>query len=307
MRKKLLKTLIVVIVGLGIGYHLAFNISDVPDTSGYMIDIKALRDLARSGQGALPTELRSSVISESAMPGKFLMAGQSWDTKPMVFSAFQVAYPDAQPPIIIDTAWDENLKITMDKESPYYRDRWQQLETAMLQSAAIVVTHEHPDHIGGIAKSANFSQLAKKFIMTSEQKASAVLPKEIMSQEQRDQVQAVTFDKTMLLAPGVVLIKAPGHSPGNILIFVTLQNGNEFMFVGDIAWSFQNLEIPRGRPWAASAFLKEDRQSVAYQLRALHKLMNTPNLNLLVAHDKPQLDGLVAKGIVTDGLLVKKR
>lgn len=305
MRKKLLRILAVVVVGLAIGYHLGLNTSEVPDTSGYMIDLQALRAQARSGNGPLPTELRSLVISEASMPGKMMMAGEGWAGRPMVFSSFQVIYTEGHDPIIIDTAWDQNLKMTMDKTSPYYEDRWQQLEKAMLQSAAIVVTHEHPDHIGGVAKSANFPQIAKKFVMTAEQKTSAVLSNEVMSSEQREQVQSVSFEKTMLLAPGVVLLKAPGHAPGNILIFVVLQNGTEFFFVGDIAWSFRNLEIPRGRPWLISQVLKEDRTNVAFQLRALHKLMSTPGLHLLVAHDKGQLDDLVQKGVVQAGFRLK--
>jgi len=103
-------------------------------------------------------------------------------------------------------------------------------------------------------------------------------------------------------APGIVLFKAAGHSPGSQMIYVMLQNGHEFLFVGDVAWDQQNIETGIGRPLLVSLlFLHEDRQAVADQLVALRVLQEAePNLTIVVSHDAKQLQDLRVKKIVHD-------
>ena len=69
------------------------------------------------------------------------------------------------------------------------------------------------------------------------------------------------------LAPGITLIKAPGHSPGSQVILLTLASGNEFLFVGDIAWHRDNIDLVRTRARCVSFLLEEDPGAVLQQLK----------------------------------------
>ena len=100
-------------------------------------------------------------------------------------------------------------------------------------------------------------------------------------------MKPLNYDGLHLIAPGVVLQKAPGHSVGSQLIYVRRNDGQEFLFIGDIAWNLRNIEEQTGRPLLVSwIFLQEDREQVAHQLRALLELKQShPELQVVIAHD----------------------
>ncbi len=93
-------------------------------------------------------------------------------------------------------------------------------------------------------------------------------------------------------------LSTPGHSPGSQMVLVTLEGGEEFLFVGDIAWHMDNIDKTKTRPRLISwLFLKEDRASVANQLKALNALqVAEPELNLVVAHDGDEIEAYLNEG-----------
>ena len=101
------------------------------------------------------------------------------------------------------------------------------------------------------------------------------------------------------VAPGVVLQKAPGHSTGSQLVYVELASGARFLFVGDIAWSVDNIRQQTGRPGIAKLLMKEDRGAVASQVQASGELPAT--VHLIVAHDPVALEGDLAAGLYRQG------
>ncbi|MBW7859261.1 MAG: MBL fold metallo-hydrolase [Leptonema sp. (in: Bacteria)] len=179
------------------------------------------------------------------------------------------------------------------------------MQTTLINTAhhggQILLTHEHPDHIGGILKSKNFEALAKITTITKEQ-IEAATPL-FDDKASIDYFSPIDYSGIISPAPGVVIQKAGGHSPGSQIVYVALQDGREFLFAGDIAWDYTSIKTGVSRPLIVSLlFLHEDRQSVADQLLALQKLAETePNLNIVVAHDANQLEELRLKNIVTGG------
>jgi glyoxylase-like metal-dependent hydrolase (beta-lactamase superfamily II) len=56
----------------------------------------------------------------------------------------------------------------------------------------------------------------------------------------------------LAIAPGVVLKKAQGHTPGSQMVFVALASGSELLFVGDVVWNFDavtQLKYRRKSTW----------------------------------------------------------
>ncbi|MGZ3461634.1 MAG: hypothetical protein ACXU86_24345, partial [Archangium sp.] len=110
-------------------------------------------------------------------------------------------------------------------------------------------------------------------------------------------------ERLHLLRPGIVLIKAPGHTPGSQMLYVRLADGREFLLVGDIAWRQDNIRLPRMHPRVVNWLGHEDGAAMAEQLRYLHDLQQAePGLNLVVAHDGAQMAELLRRGLVQDGV-----
>jgi glyoxylase-like metal-dependent hydrolase (beta-lactamase superfamily II) len=47
----------------------------------------------------------------------------------------------------------------------------------------------------------------------------------------------------------IVIVPAPGHTPGSVIVFATLPKGARFAFVGDLVWQLEGLLEREGRPW----------------------------------------------------------
>lgn len=294
------KTLIAVgsiLATLILAYYVLFLYTPVVDTSDYSIPIDEMRSLSipegESNQ-ALPVSLNSMIIAEGQFPSAAVMAGDSlFENTNLVFVSFQLIYSDGHH-IILDTAQDSSLHNEFYEGQPFYDDRFDAMQEAMKEASLIVATHEHVDHVGGIAQSPYLTSIKDRVRLTSEQINGPTIEAARFPEGVLEELNPLEYDGLHLLAPGVVLKKAPGHSEGSQLIFVKLQSGVEYLFVGDIAWKMRNIDEQRGRPAVVSwIFLQEDREQVAQQLLALKNLKSShPELRLVVAHDGEDLERL---------------
>jgi glyoxylase-like metal-dependent hydrolase (beta-lactamase superfamily II) len=106
----------------------------------------------------------------------------------------------------------------------------------------------------------------------------------------------VDYEKYLPYAPGMALIKAPGHTPGSQMIYVVLESGSEYLLAGDAAWHMDGIRLRKGKdaPWVT-----EDRDAVMAQLNWLHELDSTEkNLAIVVSHDDQQHQQLVDRGLL---------
>jgi glyoxylase-like metal-dependent hydrolase (beta-lactamase superfamily II) len=174
----------------------------------------------------------------------------------------------------------------------------------MSTAAQIVITHEHMDHIGGLTTHGDLKAVLSKARLTREQLAQPErsLPAKFPDHA-LDGYQPLVYDHYQAIAPGVVLIKAPGHSPGSQIVYVQTANGAELLLIGDVAWHYRNIELQRERARLMTMlFLKEDRAAVFGQLAALKRLHEAqPAVHIVPGHDGPVIDSLVAAGILKRG------
>ena len=295
------RILLVVLVGLALvgwgGWSYLTAREAVPETTRYRIDLEELRRLASSVPGERALRLNAELVAEAALPRAALFAGESLDPHPMSHQVFQIVYADGF--LLIDTAFGPEFHATMESELPFDREAWARLQQALGQAEQILITHEHGDHIEGAARYENPEELVGRLRLTREQLENEERLAQVdFPASLRTSLEPLDYDRTLAVAPGVVLQKAPGHTPGSQIIYVKLQDGREFLFLGDVAWHMDQIRNLHYRPrLVTDYFLGEDRTAVLDQFRALHDLMAShPEVGLVVSHDLDQRGELVAAG-----------
>lgn len=274
-----------------------------PATSNYRIDLDELRTLANSVPGAKPSQIDSALVAEAHLPRAAVFAGEPFTPHLMVHQVFQLLRPDGTF-LLIDAGFSHEQAKKMDEDTVYHEDAWAAVQQAMPRAEQIVITHEHADHLGGIA-SADPKALAGRLELTGEQLANTrALEDAQVPQAMRDVLEPLDYDRVKAIAPGVVLQKAAGHTPGSQIIFVQTMGGQEYLFIGDVAWHSDQLRNLHYRPRLVTQFfLHEDRDAVLNEFRALHDLMEAnPNLIVVVSHDPEERQRLIGLGLLTNGL-----
>jgi glyoxylase-like metal-dependent hydrolase (beta-lactamase superfamily II) len=281
-----------------IGKHLLLDTAAAPGER-FVIDIAALHRAAIAS-GSLPERIEVEKVGEFAFPQTLVIAGDGWARHEMVLLSHRVVWPDRS--LLIDSA----LGAAAAKAIPGSKldaAALARVQTAMRQAQTIIFTHEHVDHVGGVAAASEFSAIADRVRMTREQLNGPKLERDYFAAGTLERLKPLDYEGLYAVAPGVVLQKAPGHSLGTQLIYVELANGTRFLFVGDIAWTYDNITRKIGRPGLA-ALMNEDRPAVAAQLHALAGLPK--DIHLVVAHDPVELQRELKAGLLTRGFSVQQ-
>ena len=56
----------------------------------------------------------------------------------------------------------------------------------------------------------------------------------------------------------IVVVPAPGHTPGSVIVFVATPQGDRFAFVGDLCWQGEGVTEREERPWLQRVFADDD-------------------------------------------------
>jgi glyoxylase-like metal-dependent hydrolase (beta-lactamase superfamily II) len=273
----------------------------VPLASDYRISLDELRRLGDSVPGAKPTAITSEPVARTTLPRAAVFAGESFAPHPMLHQVFEIAYPDGF--VVLDTAFPESMLEQM-TDGVFDRAAYARVQTALAGARQVFITHEHPDHLAGAGSYAAPGELGPRLRLTREQLGNAkevedaALPVALVGA-----VEPLDFERVYAAAPGLVLQKAPGHTPGSILVYVALQDGVEYLFIGDVAWHMDQIAKGHYRPRLVTHFfLGEDRKAVLAQFRALSDLMReNPELVVVVSHDGDQRRALLGSGLLKEG------
>jgi glyoxylase-like metal-dependent hydrolase (beta-lactamase superfamily II) len=273
-----------------LGEHLLFGTAALPG-SKFVIDAEALHRAAIAS-GPLPERIEVEKVAEFSFPRRLVVAGDGWSMQPMVLLAHRVVWSDRS--LLVDTAMSpEASKVLPGSKAD--AAAFARVESALKRADTIVFSHEHSDHVGGLASAPDFAAIAGKVRMTREQLNGPKLERGEFRAGTLESLKPLDYEGLYALAPGVVLQKAPGHSLGSQLVYVELANGSRFLFVGDIAWTYDNISRRVGRPGLATLLMKEDRPAVAAQLQALALLPK--DIHLIVAHDPVELERDLKAGL----------
>jgi glyoxylase-like metal-dependent hydrolase (beta-lactamase superfamily II)/biopolymer transport protein ExbD len=279
---------------------VALGAGPMPEKARLALDLGALRTAAGALE-ACPESARADQVTRISMPGAVAIAGESFDPIEMGAYVWQLRYPDGTS-VVLDPA---HSKATHEREArgqPYDEAAWKRQEQALLEASVIAVTHEHFDHLGGVADSAHFETLGPKLKLNAAQRRPLKL-----GGVKRDLSGPATLESgpegsLHPLAPCVVAVSAPGHTPGSQMFYVRLQGGAELLLIGDIAWQERNLERKVNRARLVG-WLGEDSEAIGHQIRAIADFKQAnPDVDVVVAHDIPAMERRFERGVVKRGL-----
>lgn len=298
--KRIFTILLVLLAVIGAAFYWFILDGRLTQKETYLIDINAVRQLANSLVGEKPTEIQVEKVAQFRFLETLSLAGSGFDVVPMGVYSFNVITPNGN--VVIDTGYDQVM--AQSARADFFPEPYARMQAAINRANLIMVTHEHYDHIGGLVQHPNVADILPNILLTKEQIAASAEIRPRFEPPLPDEFVPLEFEEITAVSPGIVLIKAPGHTPGSIMVFVQLQNGQEYLFVGDIAWHDESIQQPTLRPrFISDIFLpEEDRDSLSAQLRFLNKLSQTePYLIQVAGHDNAQIEALFDQGLLVDG------
>lgn len=159
----------------------------------------------------------------------------------------------------------------------------------------VIITHGHWDHVSALDELAG-----PTVMMTRAELAFAATQDPVMAVLNSFEDLEVTpvsftdgpylgFDRSAdLYRDGsIVLVPAPGHTPGSLFAFINTEDGARYLLVGDLVWQREGLELPAERPPVAQMLVDYEPAMVRSQIVHLHRLKKLiPELVMVPAHDR---------------------
>lgn len=272
-------------------------------------DISKLRKLAAVVPGELPTQLNVIKIAETIRPASVVVEGEDPNkTMTLARTVYQLEYPDGN--IMLDAGMDLETHRTFGKtEEPYFPDEFETVKKALNDAKMIILTHYHADHVAGVIRSGSFDELAYK-TWVSERTADLLVNKPHkettkISEEKVNRFIIGSDSEYMPIAPGIVLIKAPGHTPDSKMIYIRLANGQEFIHSVDSGWSMENI---RKEKMKNASWVSENENQLLQQYKWLNNIEKTEKeIIVLCTHDNEQYEKYTRNGILGKGLKYSNR
>lgn len=279
MTRRLNLILLILILAIGGPFYwlLVDNSGDVLPAK--RIDLVELRRLAISIPGEAPYAIEVERAAFRRLPGDFLVAGSGLKRKLVGYMAFRLPVRGGKA-IMIESGMTAAVAAAINAEQ-FNQPVQSRIDRELDGAGLILVTHEHPDHLGGLA-SLGGAALAEHAWLNPAQLAAPLA-------WHGDKPQArISGTEPQAVAPGVVVIPAPNsHSPGTQLIFVRLADGREALFVGDISSFALNWMELRSRSRLIEQFINpQNRAEVFAWLKAIRALKAAdPKLLIVPGHD----------------------
>jgi glyoxylase-like metal-dependent hydrolase (beta-lactamase superfamily II) len=229
--------------------------------------------------------------------------GSPWDKRDSVSTAVLVRHP--QGDLLIDTGLGRTIVEQM-REFPFlfrlgtelvrFQAAADQLDAAgydRRQLRYILLTHAHWDHVSGVSDFPGVPVLVTaaehRFIdedswATAHAKSMNAVFQEYAFEDRP--YMGFTQSRDLYGDGSIVIVFAPGHTPGSVIVFVTLPGGARYAFVGDLVWQLEGLLEREERPWFEAKTLGENpvllRQSL---LRMSAVATRYPQITIVPSHD----------------------
>src|SRR5436309_14322523 len=128
-------------------------------------NIDQIRRVGRMIPGRAPLRINVLKFAESRRAKKFSVKGAPDEPSVQARTVFQVVYADGY--VMLDAGMDRQVHNFFGRGvvEPYDLESAKQVEHAVRGARAIIVTHEHGDHVAGVVHTPFANELAPKTIL----------------------------------------------------------------------------------------------------------------------------------------------
>jgi glyoxylase-like metal-dependent hydrolase (beta-lactamase superfamily II) len=262
------------------------------------VSIAQLRELAASIPGAAPSEVRFEQVAWRRLPGTLFAAGSGLKRRRIAVMAWQLPVPGGRP-VMIDSGITRALSDEMQFEA-FVPELQAKVDGQLAAAGLVLITHEHPDHLGPLAAMGG-TPLRQAARLNAAQLPGAPLAATLPWREREGLSARIAPGAPQAVAPGVVAIPAPSHTPGSQMVYVRLGDGREYLFAGDIATLDSSWRELRARSRLLGDWIApEDRGEVYAWLKTIRALKaQAPGMVVVPGHDFEAIfDPLANNGIV---------
>jgi glyoxylase-like metal-dependent hydrolase (beta-lactamase superfamily II) len=230
--------------------------------------------------------------------------GSFFDKRDFAMTAVLVKHPRGD--LLIDTGfgrdidahfrtlpWAFRLVTTYDRT----RSVAEQLDAAgydRKRLRGIVLTHAHWDHVSGIPE-----LLGTPVLVTPEEHRFVTDGGEITALARS--FDGVTYEEygfeggaylgfarshDVYGDGAIVIVPAPGHTPGSVIVFLTLPGDKRYAMVGDLVWQREGITEREERPWLWRTVGDDDPSTLRENLLRMSAIATRfPAMTMVPAHE----------------------
>ena len=279
------RILLVLTAIVGLPYYWLLIDNRPGDNPGPVIRIADLRRLAETIPGPNPESVAIQQVGWRRVPGTLFVAGGGLKRNLLSIQAGLISGPWGD--IVVDGGFgpQDAEAFGLEAFQPHHQAR---VDAALRRARLIVFTHEHVDHMGGLLRLNDWARVLPHALITPEQTPSGTVARVLpWPKGAGAAIQPFRYRGMKAIAPGVVLIRTPGHTPGSQMVYTRLANGREVLFAGDTATMARNWQQLRARSrLVGNLIVHEDRTAVFGWLKAIRRLHRAaPAMTIVPGHD----------------------